>query len=344
MEGYSSSIVSLEVELPKKVMLFYRKRGKFVEDLPSYEHIEGKAIEPGNEAYSGMGAPIVLTYPLKYETEIQEGKAVEHSMSLIRNLYKSHERDSRSSQRVRKKTKRYALRKVEKSDIQILERNYMMNARTLPIQILSAINGEAKNFYVKKPSVARILGNELYNIIAGHEINTFVFNNTVFVENETKGELVLPPHADDEETRELMKESKNKILQSPKFRESAIKADVHDWFLSVNDMDNYRNFLVDENMEVKLIDFDNMFNRRNKEQTLIEFLKEEKADIPKKFYNVVAMQEKFEIRKRIVRNKKQFDNLIELFNHIPEYNHQVQAMFGVKDLEEYFDKRFSELI
>ena len=318
MSGYTSrseGIVPVEIDLPKQLVTFYSKRSVHLNRLPSYELIEGKGvIEPGEECYNTYGFPKVVRCPLKYETEEAEEKAVLRTAKLLHRLHKIDR-----------------THKVDMHDIEIVDRNYMMNGRTRQIEIKAKIRGLNKVFYVKKPSVARIFGNALYNIVSGHEENDFVFSKSVFVQNGVRGRLVEP-------------ELKKRYLSSMPFLESAVRVDICDWFLSVNDLDNYRNFIVDSNNTIRIIDFDCMFYKQESEVSLLEFLVDEGAQIKSKIILAIQQDEKQQIRKRIVRNKKSYENLVGLMSCIPEFNQRVYKQNQVKNIKEYFAMQFAHLL
>lgn len=318
---YSDGVVPNKVDLPEELIKFYKKRSIYLEKLPSYEHIEGRGvIDPDTDgAINAFGFPVSPTWPLKYRSDNLEERTKRRSERLILDLYKANGIGSG----------------ISPKDVVVKERNYMLHARTRPIQIKADIEGVEKTFYVKKPNLARIFGNALYNVVSGHEENVFVFNDSVFISSETKGDLPTD-------------RNRHRLWNSPRFKENIVRANVTDWFLCINDLDNLRNFVIDYNAGVKIIDFDCLFFRREdedggEEKTLVDYMEEEGLDFGPVNVKGIVSDEKREIRSRITRNEKHFEKLVSLMKKIPFFNEQAEKYFNAEDIEDYFDNRIEQL-
>jgi hypothetical protein len=305
-----------KIELPKEIKIFFAQRGKFLRGLPSYEQIEGKDPENHDDAFDwtyGYGLPLVET------------RAVNNKNS---DIYAQSQRRAKDLAKV--------LFGVSNSEIAEPLREYMLTGGTKPIKVTTTVQEKERKVYVKMPSVERIVGLTLYNMISGNEPIDFVFSEYVFAENSVSG-----IHID-----------KTNISYMQRLKElgrSIIRARVIDNFLGINDLDrevNLRekpemlaNLLVQSDGQIKLFDVDCAFTRPFPEYNLVEIARKKEITITEKDEIDIEKDEAKRINHIInTTSKRTYRKFIEAIAKIESLRKQFKKI-GFKTPEDYFDEK-----
>ncbi len=310
-----------KIELPEEIKIFFAKRSKFVRGLPSYEQIEGMGPEDHEKCFDNTyGSPRVLveTHSVNNIDKEDYKKAQERTKDLLRLFFG-----------------------VPQLEISEPLREYMLTGGTKPIRVTTHISERDKRIYVKLPSIERIIGLSLYNLISGKPPIDFLFSEYVFVEDSVPGR-----HIDDKNIRYFQR--------LKKLGNGIIEARTQDKFLGINDLDravdlpnsprNLVNLLVQSDGDIALFDVDCAFKKAVPNYDLVDLLRKRGIIISPETERKVEMEE----AKRILKivhgtSKKAYERFIGLMDKIPSLKIQFKTI-GFKSAREYFDKKEKWLI
>jgi hypothetical protein len=150
----------------------------------------------------------------------------------------------------------------------------------------------------------------------------------------------------------------HKLLSDPKMRRELIRLGVVSNFLSLYDMDNGSNIVVDSNGKFRVIDFDkgfwepislptdNLLNpfvveiNRGSGREIVPLPDEKLA---KKFTSgeveEVTRDEMRRISENLDKNEGRFHEIVDLMTSIPFYNLAAKELYGEKDVASYFARK-----
>ncbi len=303
-----------KIDLPVKIINHYAQRGKFIRGLPSYEQIEGR--EPNElpdyimDKYT-REIPEVESFPVTNKKKEYEQKAEFYAKGLISDFYKASQ-----------------------NSISIFGRTYMLFGRTQPIRIDAKIGHEKKVLFAKCPSVERIVGLSLYNMLSEQDPIDFTFSEYVFVEEEVRG-----LHPDEENDKILLK--------IPRLAESIAKLKVLDDFLSICDFDVYRtprgstkkslvNVMVRTDGTASAFDLDCIFEHTFPPYNLVELFRERGIKIDQGLEHLIRGEEKQRILHAIkVQSSKPYRKLIKMMDQVPYLKERFKGT-GFNSAEEFF--------
>ncbi len=314
----SRSTNSEKINLPKEVITYFQQRGHFVRDFPSYEQVRGRdgelPIEINNSIMFGEFPD--STYPIKNRLPRDQRKAEEYSLNIVSLFTRNNPRS-----------------------ISKLERDYMLFGCSKPIRIRSLLDKKIKSsIYVKKPSIERLFGINLYNFLSGKEKQDYIFNNYSFVEREISG-----GHID--------QENKSNISKRERFKESAIRLATLDDFMSISDLDkqdgpndSLSNILIKSDGSIIAFDFNTILQPyiKYEQSPLLDRLREMKIDIPINLEREIASDEARRICYTIHQNKNCFNKIVRLIDKVPYMRSRLEEG-GYESAEEYFEESTSRL-
>ena len=305
-------------DIPEKVITYFQQRGKFVKSLPSYEQVERRN-------------PII---PEEIKDPERLGMFLEDTYPVINKTLEAKEKADNYAREVIAKFTRNKCKGISK-----ISRTYMLTGYTRPIRATCLIDKETKvSIYVKKPSIERIFGMALYNLLSGNLEQDYIFNGYAFVESEIPG-----VHPSDI--------NKKHILSRPNLAESLVRLAVLDEFLSINDLERrggenklFVNILVQYDGNVAAFDFNTILQPEadNKTSPLLQAFREYGLNIPANLEKAVRIDEARKINARIYGNHKTFKNIIDLADSIPYMRRRVQEK-GYKSIENYFKRSTDRL-
>ena len=309
----SPGIIQSKINLPEPVLTFFQQRGLFVRGLASYEQIVGRS-------------------PILPETVIEEWRTgtYEQDSYVIKNS--SPEGQQRAEEHASEILARFM--KNSASQIKRVNRAYMISGMTLPIRITGQVDRDTiTTVYVKKPSVERIFGVLIYNLLSGHVQQEFLFNNYSFVERAITGE-------------HLSQRNFRKMTQRPNFRESLIRLAELDDFVSINDLERkggvgniFPNFLVASNGEISAFDFNTILQPEIQERSpLVEVMRAEGVDIPSRYEKQIRADEARCLNARVYTNRHIFDGIVKLIDAIPYMSERIKEK-GYRSAKDFFRKR-----
>lgn len=306
---YSPGLQLKKINLPERIILYYQKKGRFIKDLPSYEQVEGR--DPW--------IPDKCKNPNFLESYLEESCSV-------RNKGEGAEKSKFYAQEVLSRFTRHNKKYFSK-----LKREYMLSGLTKPIRISALVDKNIKTVaYIKKPSIERIFGIELYNLFSGQPEQDFIFSEYSFIESPVAG-------------IHINRLNKRRIENLPNFKESLIRLATLDDFISINDLERkvepnetLSNLLVDEQGRVSAFDFNTMFNPDAfPESQLIPAMLNYGFDLPQIIEKEIRLDESRKIISRICKNKEKFNDLVKLLDEIP-YMKSLFEEKGFKSAKNFF--------
>lgn len=323
--GYSKSPRSnnralKKIDLPDEIKAYYSKRRKFIRGLPSYDQIEGLNPEDHSDSFDyTYGFPIP-----KEETHLVNNVDV--------NSYESAQRQTIELL--------HLFFGAPSSHISEPVREYMLTGGTKPIRVSTHLreNGTkfGKRVYVKLPSVERIIGLSLYNLISDKPPIDFLFSEYVFVEDSVPG-------------RHIDKDNIQYFQRLPNLPYSLVRLAVQDKFLGLHDLDrtvdlpgkknSLVNLLVQSEGEVVAFDVDCAFTTAEVEYSLVDKARKQGIIISEELEKRVAQQEARRIMHTInVASPKPYRKFISLIDKIDSLKTQFKEI-GFKSAREYFTER-----
>lgn len=305
-----------KIELPEEIKTFFAKRSKFVRGIPSYEQIEGVNPENHEQCFDyiyGHPIPIVETHPVNNTDKEEYRKAQERTKELLKLFFGVHQ-----------------------ADISEPLREYMLTGGTKPIRVTTHISEKWKRMYVKLPSIERIIGLSLYNLISGKPPIDFLFSEYVFVEDSVPGR-----HIDDTNI--------SYFQRLERLGRGIIEARTQDRFLGINDLDrevdlpnsprNLVNLLVQSDGDIALFDVDCAFTKSVPSYDLVDLLRKRGIIISPEMEKKAEKEEARRILK-IIRgtSRKAYEKFVELMDKIPFLIEQFSKI-GFKSARVYFDEK-----
>lgn len=308
---HSPGLSLRRIDLPEPVIVYFQKRGMYIKSLPSYEQIEGRdpmipdsKRNPDNPNYF-----LVETCPVENASEEARLKAENHATELLSTFTRN------------------PIRSFSK-----ISRTYMLNGLTKPIRVSGVLDTKVKNtIYVKKPSIERIFGIALYNLLAGLAPQDYIFNNYSFIERGIEGEHVCP-------------ETLKQAVKRKNFLESLVRLSTLDEFLSITDLDKdigpkgcFDNFLVQYDGTCIAFDFNTIFEPGfdTTNRSLLNKLKGLGVAIPPKLEQDTRADEARKIIARLNRHSSIFEGLISLIDKVPYMKERFKES-GFKSAEAFF--------
>src|SRR3989344_6106954 len=236
-----------KIHLPNEIKTFFSQRRKFIKGLPSYEQIEGTSPENHDHCFDfnyGHPIPIQETHPVNN----RETSAYELSQKKAKDLL-------------------HLFFHAPRNNIAEPFREYMLTGGTKPIRISTHIEKDGRRVYVKLPSVERIIGLSLYNLISDKPPINFLFSEYVFIEDSVQG-------------RHIDKDHIQYFQRLHKLPESLVRLTIQDKFLGINDLDRtvdlperknlLVNLLVQSNGDIVAFDVDCAFTKQEIEYDLVQ--------------------------------------------------------------------------
>ena len=305
-----------KIELPEEIKTFFAKRSKFVRGLPSYEQIEGVGPENHEKCFDytcGFPIPLVETHPVNNVDRENYKKAQERTRNLSKLFFGAHQ-----------------------GEIAEPLREYMLTGGTKPIRVTTHISREGRIMYVKLPSIERIIGLSLYNLISGKPHIDFLFSEYVFVEDSVPG-------------RHIDEKNINYFQRLKKLSVAIVEARTQDRFLGINDLDrdvdlpnshkNLVNLLVQSDGEIALFDVDCAFTKAFPDYDLVDILRKRGIIILPDLERKAEKEEAKRILKIIHgTSKKAYAKFIDLMDKIPLLKEQFSKI-GFKSARSYFDEK-----
>ncbi len=249
----------------------------------------------------------------------------------------------------------------ENEDLQIRNREYMIEGSTLPIKVTyerlinekkgkkEEITTQIGSIYVKEINLNRIYIGFLYALATRKEPNFFFSENSV-IEQEVKGINLIDAY-----------NIQPDFLTHPHWKRELVRLSVLTNFLSLNDCDNGYNIIVTPKKEFVIIDFDkafwekmpqpseqiiNPFVYKVKRKKSIEIyeLPDEKLTrhFAKRELETLIKQEKNRIVQNISLEMDKFHETINAMSSSRYYNAAVKELYEEKDVTSYFLKKLFE--
>lgn len=310
-----------KIDLPVELKAFFGQRNKFIRGLPSYEQIEGRDPEDHNQNFDwtyGFPTPLQETCPVNNTNPDSYKNAQTRTKELLSLFFG-----------------------INSGGIAEPIREYMLTGGTKPIRVSTHLEKQGRKVYVKLPSVERIIGLSLYNLISDHHPIDFLFSEYVFVEDSVPGR-----HIDEENIKYFQR--------LPKLPESIVRLAVQDRFLGLNDLDRtvdlpgrknaLVNLLVQSEGEAVAFDVDCAFSKNTTEYDLVQKARESGIDIPTDLEKRVERDEANRILHKIhVTSNKRYEGYIHLMERIDSLRTQLEQM-GFKNPRKYFCEREKILI
>lgn len=246
-------------------------------------------------------------------------------------------------------------------NVEVLSRDFMIEGSTLPIRVGYKIGASKskraskKRFttnalYVKQVHLNRIFLGTLYHLMVGRQY-CMAFSESSIIEEETKGPTILETY-----------QKHHTFLNDYKTKRELVKLSVISHFLSLYDMDNGANIVLDPWGRFDVIDFDKGFW-----SVIADPIKElidpfgYRVD-PKDVNNIIHLpydklirhfrkgeveslieDTSNEIYHNLKKNKDIFHKVIGLMGTVNYYNLAAQDLYGEKDVVSYFLRRYYDL-
>ena len=335
--SYPRPYTETAVDLPPELVAFFRKRAamssrraKAGKQLPS----EGKYIQTPNVADA-----IAISY-VGVEGENPE----EVPYNIVNNLdsidYDFENPDDEDKQKADAVTIEALNFIFGSGKYRGIEKAYMLNTNTTPIRVDYNVRGrKTRLMYVKRPDTNRIIGKYLYGMISGLKQYRWGFNRAVFLEEEVPGSLLADLNEWD-------------YLEDPSYKLGIVRAMVHSDFLSIHDITNPRNRIIDSKRQTVFFDFNIMFGKKDhtKNDLLTEYI-----GVPDFMTNDMFdeyFKERRRVRRRVEDQRKNFDKFVRLIGGLVDitgntldermrkyYDKKMSGRCRVRSIEEYFDRK-----
>jgi hypothetical protein len=246
-------------------------------------------------------------------------------------------------------------------ELSVLSRNFMIYGGTLPIRVAYKIgapkqkgkfgdgNFDMESLYVKQMNLNRLFLGALYHLAMGRDY-CMAFSESSIVEIETKGPTILEAY-----------QKQHTILNDPNIKRELIKLGVIAYFLSLYDMDNGANIILDPLQRFDVIDFDKGFFGAipdPRESIVNPFAYEwgfgeggQLVNLPddklmrhfgSEEINLWVREEMDRVYRNLKRKYDVFMGIVELMGSIEYYNLAAQELYNEKDVVAYFLKRYQE--
>ncbi|MEK6959924.1 MAG: hypothetical protein AABX47_02030 [Nanoarchaeota archaeon] len=317
----------------KGICNFFGGLGKFISQsrgFPSYFTVRGKEIEeiPDNLLLEQRVYPVINKSPKDLSL------AIKSCEKLGRKVFR-----------------------LSKDKIAVVRsREFMICGSTLPILIQYDILDKRKPderagegaLYVKQMNLHRLFMGTLYYLAIGEDYPLFLSEESIF-EPGINGSTLNEAYRKDQQ-----------LLSSPELLREIVKLSVVSYLLSLYDMDNDMNILVQGN-RLKVVDFDKAFWERipSPRETLINPFtyettgsdgKTKLCDLPDEKLmrryghdlDDLVSCEMSNAHRNISANIGLFHAVIEEMSHVDYYNIAAQHLYGMKDIGRYFTSRLEE--
>jgi hypothetical protein len=309
-----------QIEIPKELVNFFKKRrgshrGRYVpyERGLSYSEVVGRnAEEIPPELHCG-----------------EEALGIEEYM--FSNL------DDESKQNAEKASERVLRRLFGKKEYSSVKRSYMVGTLTLPVKVRFKEDGKKskKIAYVKKPSIGRIVGRFLYEIVSGIKEYSFLFNENIFVEEGAHGNTL--SRVDEQDFFDVLE-----------YRKGIARAAVHAYVLGIEgESINPRNRVIDSKLRTILIDFEPIFLKRNPgDNVFFERYVRKKGFIDHAVINAY-LEEHHLVSRRLEENWDCVFKLARITGNLVDitgrsFNERMRQWYDAGSLEEYLENTVYE--
>ena len=248
-------------------------------------------------------------------------------------------------------------------DVVVLSRDFMVEGSTLPVRVGYRVTspkakhpkGKRGSFtealYVKQMHLNRVFLGTLYHLAMGRDY-CMAFSESSVVERETKGPTLLEAYQKD-----------HMILNDPKVKKELVRLSLVTYFLSLNDMDNGANVVMDPWGRFDIIDFDKAFWERvpNPWDELVNpfAYKAGHGDSKQLFalpyekmrrhftndeIETMLDEEADKIYLNLKRNINLFHGIIDLMATFEYYNLSANELYGERDVVSYFLRRHHDFM
>src|SRR3989344_431536 len=247
-------------------------------------------------------------------------------------------------------------RKEERATV--LARDFMLEGSTLPIRVTYRITAQRQehriaSLFVKQMNLNRIFLSTLYKL-ANNEQPRIIISESSIVEREVHGPSLIAEY-----------NKNHAILSDSRFKRELIRLNVIAKFISLFDMDNGVNVVIDRHKQWQVIDFDKGFwepipdpreqiinpfmykakkNGKTIEEEYIELPQEKLRDHFKgRELDTLVREEMLRVETNIKRNAGIFYKCIDAMADIEYYNKAVQELYGENNVATYFIKALVRL-
>jgi len=246
-------------------------------------------------------------------------------------------------------------------EVKVLSRHFMIYGTTLPIRVAYQISLPKKkvgdgakgiiteSIYVKQMNLNRIFLGTLYHLATGRNY-CMNFSESSIAEAETNGPTILEAYQKDHD-----------FLSKPKVKRELVRLGVLAYFLSLYDMENGTNSILDPLKRFDVIDFDKGFWQNipdPREQLVNPFEYQIGHEGSKESYELpydklmrhfkqgelesLVTQEMKRVYHNLRSNLNLFQRLVELMGTVEYYNLAAKEIYSEKDLVHYFFHRYEE--
>jgi len=327
-------------KVTKNICDFFKDRGVFLSEnrgFPSYYDVRGIN-------YKEISDDILIDnhrmWPLKNNEDRYEAKSVIACEKLGHKFLELNKNES----------------------LGVINRCYMLEGTTLPIRVSYAISPKrvkrgntldsikTEALYVKQMNLNRIFLGSLYHLALGKEYPMY-FTESTIIQREKRGDTILESY-----------NRHSNFFSKPNMRRELVKLGVISNFLSLDDMDNGYNILVNSQNEFEVIDFDKGFfvyvpepterivnpfsywigeNNGGKKLVHLDDEKLNKHFKPRGL-EMMVRQEQHKIYHNIQKNLDLFHGIIRQMGHIQYYNLAAKEIYDEKDVVSYFLRKLFE--
>lgn len=337
--SYPKPYMENAVDLPPELVSFFRNRAAMNNRRAK---TEGKKPLPSEGRYiktPNLKDAIAISYVgVKGENPDSDPDEVEiKTKTLAYEFENSNDEDREKADEVTIEALNFLFGPTKYTHI---EKAYMLKTNTMPLRVDYKARGrKTRLMYVKRPDTNRIIGKYLYGIISGLKQYRWGFNRAVFIEENVPGSLL-----DDLNERNY--------IDDVDYKKGIMRAIVHSDFLSLHDISNQRNRIIDTKRQTVFFDFNIMFGDRDhqKNDLLSEYI-----GIPDFMTNDLFdeyFKERKRVRRRVDDHRKNFDKFVKLIGGLVDatgdtldqrmkkyFDRQMSGSCRVRSIEEYFDRK-----
>lgn len=244
--------------------------------------------------------------------------------------------------------------------VHAISREFMIEGSTLPIKVglvvlpkrASAVNTgtmETYALYVKQMNLNRVFASVLHDLANGRR-PSIVFSESSVVEKEVKGQSLFDAY-----------NSAPCFLSDYSNRRELLKVLTLGNFLSLYDLDNGFNIIKRPDGTFEIIDFDKLFwevipnpleelinpfvyktKIKGKEECHVLPNEKLKKHFKREELERIVKEEQERIHQNIRSKEQMFFEVIRLMATIPSYNLSAKELYGEKDVEAFYLKKYSE--
>ncbi len=302
------------------------------------------------------GFPSYITVRGRNPVEIPDGAPLSTKIWPVDN---ENPKDVTDAVHACEKLGRKLLSSDKKQDVTVLSRHFMIEGGTLPIKVSYSVgaprmkhpqgirSNTTEALYVKQMNLNRLFLGTLYHLMVGRNYD-MAFSESSVVERETKGPTILEAY-----------QKTNNFLGDPRVRRELVRLSLVAYFLSLYDMDNGANIVLDPWQRFDVIDFDKAFWGRvpnpleelinpfayvigNGDERKMIVLPYEKMikHFTGKEAEALVNEEMDRIYHNLRRNVKVFHGIIELMSTFRYYNLAANELYSERDVISYFLRRY----